>query len=408
MPVQTHVQLGNLLSVEITLRDEAWLGAPESVERESVVVTDVAAATSAALKDPIGFPPISQAMVPGDHIAIALGEGVRQAPDVVRGIVAALEWAGAGAEVVTVVTGSLGEASELRDQLEDLTTRGCTVVGHEADDDQALCYLAAVNDAPLMIGRQLFEADVVIPIGCGRARLARDARGSYEAIYPRYSDAITQRRYTQADAVDSPAALMQRRRETDQAGWLLGAALVVQVVPARGGGVTKVVAGTAEEVDKMVASVCDSQWMAHVNEPASLVVAALSGPANEQTWENVARALHAAGRAADQAESAVAICTQLDTPPGETLQKLIATGGDLERAAQLHDAQSPDAAAAWEIYKALCRGPVYFMSELDAEIVEEMGMTPIADTAELTRLAERSRTCVILNESQHTVPKIAD
>lgn len=409
MSVQAQLQLGELPPLEITVRDEAWLGGDgRSTPVEGGASLDVAEATTRALESPVGFPPLTQATVPGDHVAIAVGGGVRDAAEVVRGVVAALDRAGAERGAMTIVAGSIDEANRLRNELTDLTADGCVVVGHVSNDDEALCYLAAVGDEALLISRQLFEADLVIPVGCGRLSEARDARGPYEALYPRFSDILTQRRYAQADALDAPAAAVRRRDETDRAGWLLGAALVVQVVPARGGGVAQVVAGAPEEVAQVVREVCEDQWSCIVEEPARLVVATLAGGAQEQTWDNVARALHAAGRVADQDESAVAICTELDTPPGETLKKLMAAGGDLEHAAQLHDAQSEDAAVAWEIYKALCRGPVYFMSRLEAEVVEDLGMTHVANTTELARLAERSASCVVLNEVQHTVPKFAE
>lgn len=408
MSVQAHVQLGDEPPLSITLRDEAWVGSAMRLASDRADDLDVVAATAAALESPAGFPAISQAIVPDDTIAIALGDGVRQSAQVVRGVVAALDRAGAGRETVRVVVGDVNEGRALREELADLLEDGLLVIAHEANDDQALCYLAAVDESPLLVSRQLFEADVVIPVGCGRATTARDSRGPYESIYPRFSDVVTQQRFAQADALDSPAAASRRRDETDRAGWLLGAALVVQVVPARGGGIAQVVAGTPDEVDRLVASACADEWVAQVDEPARLVVTTLTGGPAEQSWDNVARALHAAGQAADQDDSAVAICTQLSAPPGESLQKLMEVGGDLDRAARLHDAQSPDAAAAWEIYKALCRGPLYFMSQLDDDVVESLGMTPIVDAAELVRLAERSQTCAVLNEGQHTVPKFAE
>lgn len=408
MPVQTQLQFGDQPPLEITLRDEAWMGTASCDSPSSGAVSDVAGVTAAALKSPVGFPPLSQAVVPGDHVAIALGAGVREAADVVRGVVDALERAGVGREAVTIVTGDRRQANALREQLEDLTSTGCVVVGHVASDDDALCYLAAVGDEPLMINRQLFEADLVIPVGCGRAETSRDARGPYEAVYPRFSDLLTQQRYAQADALDAPTSQAVRRGETDRAGWLLGAALVVQVTPGRGGGVAQVVAGTPQEVADRVKETCAAEWDLAVQQPASLVVATIAGGAEEQTWDNVARALHAAARAADLDQSAVALCTQLDEAPGGALRKLIAAGGDLERAAGLQNEQSDDAAAAWEIYKALCRGPVYFMSQLEREVVEDMGMTPVENAAELTRLAERSASCVVLNEVQHAVPKFSD
>lgn len=407
MPVQTKLYLGDQPPLNLTLSDEAWVGGTPSESPTAVADFDVAAATVAALKSPEGFPPLSQSVVPGDRVAIALGAGVRSTDEVVRGVVEALEWAGIGRESVTVVAGNRSQAAALRERLEDLTSDGCVVVGHVASDDDALCYLAAVGDEPLLINRQLFEADLVIPVGCGRAETVRDARGPYESIYPRFSDRLTQQRYAKADALDAPTALAARRDETDRAGWLLGAALVVQVIPAHGGRVAHVVAGAPQEVADRVKEVCAAEWNFEMQQPASLVVAALAGGAEEQTWDNVARGLHAAARAADQDQSAVALCTQLDVPPGKALRKLIATGGDLQRAAELQNEQSDDAAAAWEIYKALCRGPVYFMSQIDREEVEDMGMTPIEDAAELTRLAHRSTSCIVLNEVQHAAPHVA-
>ena len=402
----TRLQFGDAPPLELSLRDEAWVGGRQPQSDEGQDLQDVAAATTAALQQPVGFPPLSQAMVPGDHVAIALGAGVRQADAVVRGVVAALEWAGAGRESITVVTGSIEEGQALREQLSDLLEGGCVVVGHAPGDEQALCYLAAVDEAPLLMCRQLFEADVVIPVGCGRPALAHDARGPYESLYPRFSDAATQKRYGQADALDSPVAASTRRDETDRAGWLLGAALVVQVVPSPSGGVAQVVAGSPEGAATAVSDSCNAHWVHDIDSPAQLVVATLSGGQDEQTWDNVARALYAASLAADVDYSAVAICTQIDTPPGKTLRLLMEAGGDLDRAASdLHKSQSDDAQAAWEIYKALCRGPVYFMSQLEAETVEELGMTPVNSTAELTRLIERSESCLVLNDGQYAVPR---
>ncbi|QDU58623.1 lactate racemase domain-containing protein [Aeoliella mucimassa] len=406
MPVVTHIHLGDCPPLELSLRDEAWIGCHEPQSPGEAESLDVAAATMAALQQPVGFPPITQAMVPGDQVAIALGADVRQADAVVRGLVAALEWAGAGRESVQVVVGSTAEADTLREQLQDLVQDGCVVIGHTPSDEKALCYLAAVDEVPLLMCRELFEADVVIPVGCGRTAGSYDSRGPYESLYPRFSDTATQRRYEQADALDGPTAVSTRRGETDRAGWLLGASLVVQVVPAPGGGVAKVVAGAPDDVAQAVAEACDSQWVQEVESRARLVVATLAGNEQEQTWDNVARALYAASLAADEDYSAVAICTRIHTPPGKTLRKLMTMNGDLERvASELQGAQTDDAQAAWEIYKALCRGPVYFMSQLDEETVEELGMTHVNSPEELTRLVERSESCLVLNEGQYAVPR---
>lgn len=411
MAIRAQIHLGDAPPWEITVDEEAWRGPLAAIaapSRAAGPTIDVAAQTQAALESPIGFPPLSQAMVPGDQIAIALGADVRKADSVTRGAIAALLSAGAQLDQIVVVAGDISDANRLRSLLQDLTDQGLVVAGHEADDEQSLCYVAAVEDTPLLMNRQLFEADVVLPIGCARATNARDSRGPYESLYPRFADRQTQQTYSQADAIDSPTAAATRRRETDQAGWLLGAPLVVQVVPGPGGEVASVLAGEPNELAKRIATEFESTWARPVDRPANLVVATLAGDPTEQTWNNVARALYAAAKVTEADQSAVAICTELDAPLGEALRGLTEAGGDLERAGQLGRIQSPDGAAAWEIYKALCRGPVFFMSRLDDDVVEDLGMSPIASRDELSRLARQAKSCVILDESQHAVPYFVD
>ncbi len=79
-------------------------------------------------------------------------------------------------------------------------------------------------------------------------------------------------------------------------------------------------------------------------------------------------------------------------------------GGNLEQASLVGEEQSADAAVAWEIYKTLCRGPLFFMSQLEKRVVEDLDMAHIASPQELARLVERSATCLLLNEAQHSLP----
>ncbi|NIP84393.1 MAG: hypothetical protein GTO03_02075, partial [Planctomycetales bacterium] len=64
---------------------------------------DPAAAVAAALVDPVEFPSLATAIVPGDRIAVALGVGVPSAAELVAGVVRALLEAGAAAEDISVL-----------------------------------------------------------------------------------------------------------------------------------------------------------------------------------------------------------------------------------------------------------------------------------------------------------------
>ena len=91
---------------------------------------------------------------------------------------------------------------------------------------------------------------------------------------------------------------------------------------------------------------------------------------------------------------AVAICSNLEEPPGHSL------GGSsvpktlirqLRKISHEHDA---DSWPAWHLARALQRGPVYFLSQLDAETVEDLGLAPVESVDDLVRLAGRHESFV--------------
>jgi hypothetical protein len=56
----------------------------------------------------------------------------------------------------------------------------------------------------------------------------------------------------------------------------------------------------------------------------------------------------------------------------------------------------------------LNRGPVYFLSQLDDETVEDLGLAPVADVEELVRLASRHESCIVLDDSQYSLVTVND
>jgi hypothetical protein len=89
--------------------------------------------------------------------------------------------------------------------------------------------------------------------------------------------------------------------------------------------------------------------------------------------------------------------------PGESLSRLVGSD-DLEKAERRisHDS-APDSVPAWHVVRALQRGPVYFLSQLDPETVEELGIAPIESVDDLARLAGRHDSCVVIDDSQYAI-----
>ena len=70
-------------------------------------------------------------------------------------------------------------------------------------------------------------------------------------------------------------------------------------------------------------------------------------------------------------------------------------------------AHSDDALPAAQLARALDRGKVYFLSRLEASVVEDLEMIHVGNGAELARLARRHASCILLSNAQYAVTKPA-
>jgi len=365
-------------------------------------VMDVAAAAREALQSPLRYPAFIEGVVPGDKLAIALDEAVPEAVSVVRGVMEVALAAGIWPDAISVVSSDEPFCIFLREALGP----DIRVVVHDPEDQQDLA-LVALNgkNQRLLVNREIFEADIVLPIGC--ARLTGTAGcGVYESLFPRLSDAETIGRLRTPSQRANAARLARSQHKSDEAGWLLGVPLVMQVVPGGDGTVAAIVAGDPEAVSERVQEICHELWSFEAPQQASLVIANVPGGPREQTWENIGRALAAAEPLVAE-YGAVAICSELDDRPGHALGQLIGSDDFAQVEANVRNDHSADSWTAWQVARALQRGPVYFLSRLAADDVEELGLAPVADLEELARLASHQESCIVLDHSQYAVATVA-
>jgi nickel-dependent lactate racemase len=369
----------------------------------SLAVADSTAAARAALESPLKYPALAEGVVPGDQLAIALDEAVPDAANIVRGAIAAATAAGIAPGAITIVACDENFCKGLREEVGEAVR----VVVHDPDDpvNLALVGLNEKNER-MLVNRSIFEADVVLPIGC--ARLAGVAGcGVFESLFPRLSDAETIGRLRTPSQRSTAARIAKSQRKADEAGWLLGVALVMQVVPGADGKVVEVVAGDPQAVAERCQQRCEELWSFRVPQRASLVIANVTGGPQEQTWENIGRALAAIEPLVDEG-GAVAICSDLDTGPAHALGQLIGNTEPAEVERGVQNDHSADSWPAWQLARAVQRGPVYFLSQLDAGNVEDLGLAPIESLDELVRLASRQESCLVLDDSQYIVATVSD
>jgi lactate racemase len=385
-------------SVELLLADGVApreLGTPAGPSLD-----DPAAATAAVLGAPLEYPSLARSTTPVDRVVLALDQDVPQLAEVTAAVIAALVEAGIAPDGISVLQNRAEGAAEPGDACREVPAAlrsRIARLSHDPSDRRQLAYLAASESGEaILVNRALHEADVVLPIGCLRGDESAGYFGIHGGIFPTFSDAKTARRFRAIGALNGRGG--QRREltaEADHVAWLLGVNFTIQVVPAAGGHVLHVLAGESGAVRRRGKELYHAAWNCPVSARVGLVVAAIEGDAGQQTWENVGRALQAAGSFVEEGGS-IALCTDLAASPGPALQQLAGTSSLEAALRQLGKERPVDALPAALLAHALQRGKVYLLSRLDSSLVEDLDVVPLAGPQELARLARQHRSGVVL------------
>lgn len=369
---------------------------------------DVRQALQAAFDEPLEFPQLEQAVVPGDRVAIVVDRYVPHAAEAAAGVVDRLLQCGITPEAVTVVypEGTVPKPLVLRARQTVPTGgeggAGIRVEVHNPDDRNRLNYLGnTVSGRAIYVNRTLGEADFVIPIGSPRGPISWSYHGPLGAIYPLLSDRETQKRYRNPALLHTEGETAERAQvEVDAVGWQTGTQFTVQLVPGNGDEAAAIVAGEIRAVRKRANDEFAARHRHHVESRSQVVVAALSGAAN-QTWEQFAVALGAAAGAVEEG-GAIALCTDLQEPLGPALELLARVGDDRDEVeTHIRKERPVDLFPALQMIETQRRARIYLLSKLDTDTVENLGMTPVADLADIGRLASRRGSCLVLGDAQH-------
>lgn len=351
-----------------------------------------------ALANPIGLPGLAQCVTPDDRIAIAVAPGAYAAPIVAEAIAVELAKAGIETKQITVVVASKNdlmrfeefEGSELRVEL------------HDPDDDDMLCFAGMTRvQRALMLNRELFDADMVLPVTSVGAAAIDD--GPYGQAYPAFFDrkAIqrTQRVGALAATLESENRQGARRKEAEEAGWMLGVPMGVYVIPDWCGGFEGVVVGDPVTAYEQAKSAYTERQQSP-QEPSELVVAMLSGSVYEQTWDALADALEAI-EPLRAPGGAVAVWSEIEQPMAEAARRWMNNDTGKDVPPEFLDESGPDAWIAWRLISAIKKGPTFLRTRLTTDEIENLGVTPLESADELIHLAGRSASCVLVEGAQH-------
>lgn len=384
-------------------------------------LADVASATAAALRNPLGFPTLADAVLPSDRVVIAVAPDVPRTAAIVSGIVNELVASGVEPPNISILAtdktaskkgdDAAGEATSLSPLVSQLPAHlqsEVQVAVHDPADPTSHSYLAASKDAaPVYLNRQLVDADVVIPVGMLRAKSTLGYLGMFSGLYPTFSNVETQTRFLKSDNTDWETHAKRRRDEIQEAVWLLGIQFTVQAIAGTGDSLLHVLAGNKDAVYEQGRVLGREAWRVDSQSRTDLVVASIDGGSSQQTWENFARALRAA-LALVRDHGTVLLCTNLRKKPGALVQRLAkwSVGDPLPPAFRRE--HSADALAALTLADARETCRVFLYSQLEENTVEDLGIGHVSTVEEIETLCRRHSSLTFLPNAQHAVVSADD
>lgn len=363
------------------------------------------------LSDPLDFPPLDQAAVPGDRVILALDRRTPQAETVVAAVWEKLAARGVDPDGFNIVrpAGNL-RLPDPRNELPKGVRDGVGLIDHNPADESACAYLATTAGGErIYLNRALAEADLLITAGAMRFDTLLGYRGTNSAIYPDLSNIEAIRRMQgQGHRELDPDNERPLRTIVDEIGWLLGALFTIQLIPSAGGGAANVLAGSCESVFRAGRKLLEDYWRIELDERAEIVVMSIDGADDGAGtgWEQIGAAL-ATGRNLVAPGGRIVILSEVDAVEGDGLSIIRGSYEPGDAVRPLRDAAPADLVPATQLAAAADWARVYLLSGLDQGLVEDLFMIPLGSEAEATRLLTSNEDhCLFLESAQNTYGRV--
>jgi nickel-dependent lactate racemase len=356
------------------------------------------------IENPCEYPPLRQAVVPGDRVAIALGDDAPEPGAVLSAVVRVLTAAGVVSESVTVLTPGPTPAG-----LADSLPPDIRFKSHDPDDSKALAYLATTTGGRrVYLNRELTDADFVLPVG----RISYDpvlgCGGPWGVILPGLCDAATRAEFHRRgdDRLPDAARPGAELSESLEVNWLLGTQFQLGLV----GGVAGLVAaraGLTSAVLKEGVEALDHAWGFVAPDRADLVVVGIGRAGDEMGLDDVGRALAAATRLVRRGGK-VAVLSRAVGPIGPAAQRLVDARDPRAAATSLKgQEEQPDFATASRIARAVEWADVYLLSAFGSDVVEDLQMVALDRPEEVRRLAAVAGSCLVVSHGDRVGARVS-
>ncbi len=366
---------------------------------------DLAALTRRALLSPLDFPGLNHAVVSDDRIVIVLDRRTPGAAVIIAEIWKVLATRHVEPENVLIIQPAvlgLFEDSDPRSLLPPGVRQQVVWKTHDpTEEDSCALLTAASTGETIELARNLVDAAFVILVGMTAYDTVLGYRGTSSAIYPGLSSiAAIRKSLGQGHPELAPSDTRPLRQLVDEITWLLGIQFAVQVVPAEGGGVLDVVAGSVESVFTKCKEQLDHNWMVSLPERVETVVVAVPADASGHGWRQLGSAISAAQQLVEN-DGRIVVLSQLKEAPGEGVLMLLGQDENSDCMQQLREANPLDITPATQISAAANWARIYLLSKLDSGLVDDLCLFPLANTDEVERLLATTESCILLGSAQY-------
>ena len=370
-------------------------------------VTDVMTEIRSALENPVDFPPLTQAVIPDDRVALAVCATTPQKEAIIAAVWEQLDQREIQPENVTIVCQSRTDPRTL------LPGRVATTVNwvvHDPDDANRCGYLASSSGGErIYLARELLDADVVVPIGPIGFDPLLGFCGTNSALYPDLSnrEAIDGARGQGHSELD-PENVRPLRQLIDEISWLLGSQFTIQTVGNSRNQFSHLLAGATEAVFREGKRLLSSGWTVEVEERVDMVIAAVDSAAGPRDWNDLGMAIAAASRIVAR-EGRIVILSDAASA-GDTGVEM------LRRCEEASDVLKPlrleiptDVIPVTQLVTALNKARIYLLSQHDEDFVEDLFMTPLSEAVEVTRLLKSETGSVaVIGSAQNVFSRLSD
>ncbi len=400
---------GKESTIQLEISSEALQYQPRQDILPNLTFDALPQAVFDALESPLDFPPLRECLLDDDTLAIPVATGVPHLETILRSV---LDYVFTASELHrparVVIIGTAKDKQFMELTPEKIVTQEeyrerVKIHKHRPEVKEEMAFLGVTEtNETLVIQRELFEAEFVLPIGFFLPKNTPGYVGIHTPIYPMFSDSETQKRFLNFGPqmrTTQHSLMHELEREIVDATRQLGVLCALQILPGvpevGASGVARILAGNYYEVEREGYSQYQEIWNILTSRRYDLSLTTITGR-DSDSWRVIMLALQNAAQMVESENGVIVLCT-------DTIQELPRS---LEIYRQVQNPETAtkfirrekllDADLAVSTINILSQRRVFFLSQFDGELLEDINIIPLESVEDLQRLIANTGNCAIL------------